>query len=470
MAFHPCTPPDLSPNGRPGVRPPASLGAPGAVASGGEGAVSGPLGSITKEPAALLGTPTTYDPKKPRAERFALRRLVADMLRAIGYKHRVSGCMSRLVDASQGVDVWRSLESGRASFGGVQVCGSVWACPVCSAKITERRVSELRAAIAAHEAAGGVLCFVTYTLAHSIAQPLAEVLGMLKTARSLMSANRAYKGIIKALGGLGNVVATEVTLGASGWHPHFHVLLFVSKLGATGADLYRVHLGLFSAWRRACEQAAIPDECLPRWRVVKGGRVHHPGCDFKVVGSDAGREIADYLASGLAKTAGDWDIAAEVARSGTKRARGGSYHPLDLAREFGLTGDVWCAARFAEYLEAFSAGRIAQLRWSRGLKRHFDLSEISDQNAAEHADSSVVLLASIGSQTWRIVRWSHAEAAVLDAAELGPGPLMRVLRRCVTLRMSEPRNRAVALMAMSELDHHSDRYGRRLATLAQAAD
>ena len=38
---------------------------------------------------------------------------------------------------------------------GLQTCGSVWVCPVCGAKVVERRRGEIQQAMAMHRACGG---------------------------------------------------------------------------------------------------------------------------------------------------------------------------------------------------------------------------------------------------------------------------------------------------------------------------
>ena len=44
--------------------------------------------------------------------------------------------------------------SGIAHYAGLTTCGSIWACPVCSAKIRNTRALEISAATAAWDFAG----------------------------------------------------------------------------------------------------------------------------------------------------------------------------------------------------------------------------------------------------------------------------------------------------------------------------
>ena len=44
------------------------------------------------------------------------------------------------------------IKDGSAYYCGLETCGNVWLCPVCSAKIHHRRAAELREALATWEA------------------------------------------------------------------------------------------------------------------------------------------------------------------------------------------------------------------------------------------------------------------------------------------------------------------------------
>src|SRR5712691_4776616 len=50
---------------------------------------------------------------------------------------RVAFCMRRI--QARTVDVLYSVQHQSAHYGGLMVCGSVWVCPLCAAKISEHR-------------------------------------------------------------------------------------------------------------------------------------------------------------------------------------------------------------------------------------------------------------------------------------------------------------------------------------------
>ena len=89
------------------------------------------------------------DPMGSRVQRFALQSVA----RAILPTSRTAKCM-RIRTGRTDVQVWKSKAHHTASYGGLQTCGSVWTCPVCAAKIAERRRVELLDAMEMHKAQG----------------------------------------------------------------------------------------------------------------------------------------------------------------------------------------------------------------------------------------------------------------------------------------------------------------------------
>ena len=81
-----------------------------------------------------------------------------DRLRACGHTAvDGSGVMVRMTPGSSG-------SSCRAGFAGLATCGSVWACPVCAAKVAAERAGELGAVLTAAGEAGHQVAMVTLTV------------------------------------------------------------------------------------------------------------------------------------------------------------------------------------------------------------------------------------------------------------------------------------------------------------------
>ena len=68
-----------------------------------------------------------------RFERYAMQSVAKDLLP----NERVKICLRHV--AGDNVEVRKHLKTEKAFYSGLMVCGSVWMCPVCASKISERR-------------------------------------------------------------------------------------------------------------------------------------------------------------------------------------------------------------------------------------------------------------------------------------------------------------------------------------------
>ena len=114
------------------------------------------LGTNAKLPAP------SENPMARRVERFALQSVARDILP----DSRTAKCL-RIRAHDSDVQVWKSKKHKTASYGGLQTCGSVWVCPVCGAKVVERRRGEIQQAMAQHRACGGEVHLLTLTAPHT---------------------------------------------------------------------------------------------------------------------------------------------------------------------------------------------------------------------------------------------------------------------------------------------------------------
>ncbi|MFL5624323.1 MAG: protein rep, partial [Ktedonobacteraceae bacterium] len=147
--------------------------------------------------------------------------------RALLPDERVAFCLRRIQATT--VDVLYSPQYQSAHYGGLMVCGSVWVCPLCAAKISEHRRVELEQAIARCIANGGAVYLTTYTIAHKRYDNLSTLLQSFLQARKRMKQGRAAQALRQRFGILGTVSVREVTWSKlNGWHPHCHELVFCS--------------------------------------------------------------------------------------------------------------------------------------------------------------------------------------------------------------------------------------------------
>ena len=330
----------------------------------------------TVSPSGLL----VRDAAECRLERFALQSVVRDLLP----NSRTAKCL-RWRQKGKTVEVWKSNQYQRAHYKGLQTCASVWACPVCAAKISERRRSELEALIAAHVAAGGYVLLVTRTFPHQRSDVLSDLLDQLAKAEASYKAHRDYKTFAKAFGLVGTARAVEVTYGDNGPHPHIHELLFLTVpvvLDDLEEDLFRI-------WQGSAVRAGFPSPCRAYGLQIQNG-------------------------NNAAKYASKWGLESELTQWHRKRGKKDSQTPFDLLRQVFATQDKRAAALFREYAEAFH-GRH-QLQFSRGLKKLYAIAEVSDLELANRQDDDAVLLGSFTPDQWRLVCQTGHRGSLLEVA------------------------------------------------------
>ena len=341
------------------------------------------------------------------------------------------------------VEIWAG--EGKAFFRGVVQCGSVWVCPVCAGKVSEKRRKELQGCIdnALNRSAQMGVSLVTLTVRHGVGDVLADLLPKFSKALRRLKSGRPYKKLCADFGIVGEARALEVTHGKNGWHPHTHAVTFSNapmldnrssfpqyreenkrtKLpGRTVgivAPISRHRLTqfkrrLFALWYRACKAEGLP---LPTYR---------HGVDVR-----GAKYAADYVAK--------WGFADELVKSQRKKAGQGGRNPWQLLDD-ARAGDKRAAWLFREYAASFRGRR--QLFWSKimvggkmiSLKKYLtDADEITDQEAIEETDADAMTAAAcvavLDADTWACVLKGHARAHVLEAAREGTAALCGLLNR-----------------------------------------
>jgi hypothetical protein len=333
------------------------------------------------------------DPRETRLERFALQSAARRLL----WGSRTAKCLRlRRADKSQ-VEVWRSADHGSAHYGGLQTCGSPWACPVCAAKISERRREVLLGLMERHKAAGGDCYLLTLTNPHTAGDDLSQLLKAQAVAMSRLNSNRSAKALWSEIDTAGTVRAYEVTYGANGWHPHFHILIFCRS----GLDLAEYRRRFYAEWANACRLAKLP---IPS--EAHGVRL------------DGGEEAGAYVTKGL------WGLDREMTKGHIKKSIKGR-SPFDLLRSYLYDDDKQAGALFRVYADAFKGKR--QLQYSNGLKDLYQVEDVSDEELAAAQEESAELLGSIELEQWRLILSADLRGEVLELARHGWEPVARLL-------------------------------------------
>lgn len=336
-----------------------------------------------------------------RFERFTKRAAV----RRVSSLERVRKC--GVVTHTPGGSVAVRVREGVAGLAGVVTCGSVWACPVCAAKILARRAVEVGGLLAAAQARGHVLGFVTLTMRHERGQSLADLWAAAVKGWRRAITGKAWQAAKCRAGCVGWVRVWEVTYGRHGWHVHVHAVM-VLRAGAEASELEDLAGGMFRRWSAGLVAAGLAAPTLA-------------GQDWHVVGGEgAGDEIAAYL-SKLAGGGAD-ALGLELTHTSSGRARRGlrTAPVWSLLAELAETGEARCLGLWGEW-ERGSKGK-RQIGYSKGLRELFGVGEVltDEEVAAEELGSArddlVVILAEgwavLAGDVWRV-------CSLLDAAERG---------------------------------------------------
>jgi hypothetical protein len=293
-------------------------------------------------------------------------------------QHRTVWCHRHVVTEGS-MPVMRQLDGSRARLGKVKTCGSVWACPVCAAKVAEQRRRELSFAMVKHVQAGGTAYLLTFTFPHYIGQQLADLMEPFAKARQSFQNCRAWKAVMERAGKVGIVNSLEVTYGiGNGWHPHLHMLVFcdaaafgegdaddTGRLGSAAIDHLR------GEWVRLLEKRDLVGPENREW-------ARRYGLDVR-----GGAGAAEYIA----KWGHDeqYGLSGELTSSHAKTGKRDTWGTRDHYTPFQLlsmaqAGDGHAICAFREFVEVFDGRRM--LTWSRGLKAHFGIEDMDDETAA----------------------------------------------------------------------------------------
>lgn len=352
------------------------------------------LGTYTKSSSTL----TKQSLRSLRYESLSVARswtiLHAKATGAHRNKYRVAKCL--YVPYSE-IGVMRSVEHGTSHYKGLITCGSVWACPVCTAKIQERRRGEIQQAIEWGNRNGMKPVMVTFTFPHTAFDKLKDMLNRQKDAFSKLRSGRPWRSLKDKIGYHALIRSLEVTHGENGWHPHTHELWFTTSPD----ELSRAKEELIDLWQSACQKVGLLSDDPKK---VSAFRKH--SVDI--------RQTDDVASEYMAKQddSRKWGTADEIAKGNTKKGRATGVHPHHfLVRQ--ATGDE---KLYLEYIDGMKGK--SQIFWSKGLKDEVGVNDVTDEELAEKEEDPSVLLGLLTFEDWKYVR-KNDRANLLDEAEKG---------------------------------------------------
>lgn len=342
-----------------------------------------------------------------------------------------------LLGGSGGVIKRRPAADGSgyvAYWGGLVQCGSIWACPVCSAKIRYRRGLHLAAILEAHLAAGGGALFLTATIRHNYLMPLAATFETVSKAWRGVTSGSSWQRDREQYGITAWVRSVEIThtetrrdgQRGAGWHPHIHTIILTerpltlcehcdgnrSKCDPSTCERVALENTLWTRWHRRARAVGGPEMAPSRERGIRLDPLRNT-------------EVAHYLTKIQDREGEALSRAArELARADTKTGRAGSRTPFQILADTGLPGrpGARAVALWQEY-EAVSKGKRAMAwggEWPE-LPEDHELLADPDDDATE-----VVCTV----EPWEL-RWAVSipgmVAAILSAAETLGEPGVRAL-------------------------------------------
>ena len=336
--------------------------------------------------------------------RFALQSAARELLPCEGVATCMRGVRPR--EGAYDVSVLYAPIGQIGHFGGLQICKSVWMCPVCAAKVSEKRREELSTALRkwteTYTAESKRMLLVTFTLQHQKENNLSDVLGALKAARRGLVSGRAAQTFNDTYGCVGSIRSLEVTYGEHGWHPHLHVLMFFDR----EVPILPFEAGIKARWSE-------------RVASIGGYASWLHGCDVRF--SD--KDIAEYIAKWGKEP--KWTVSHEMTKGVAKCGRKSGSTPMQLLADY-WNGDRAAGRLWLQYAVNLKGER--QLWWSHGLRDRLGLGvEKTDEELAEEHEEIAIVLANLSYGTWRVVLANDARGELIEAAGSGDVDQVRSL-------------------------------------------
>jgi hypothetical protein len=340
-------------------------------------------------------------------ERFKLLNSARKILKG----ERTQHCFFNRVDKNDGVGVMFNKYRNKANYSNIMRCANAWGCPVCAAIISEHRKNEVKEAMDWWKKQGGEVLLLTLTVPHYSHTDIKQLKKDLKKAYSkFFKGVRASKDMFERWRIKHYISCFEITHGENGFHPHYHVLLFVPySLGINS------HVGMeddmYKVWKDCCLKSGLDEPS-------KKHGLH----------LQAGNKAGSYVAK--------WGLEHEMTKGHVKQGKKDSRTPFDILRSYDTTQDENEAEKearlFRLYYFAFKGQR--QLNWSKGLKKLVSKSEEkTDQEIVDDTDNVAEMLFKLDIEMWHAIRSQRKQAELLIAVveDQTLKKPMEIVRQCL---------------------------------------
>lgn len=362
---------------------------------------------------SAMHTEAVKTPKKNRnlIERYRYlshaQRLLSDANvrnRSKSRLHRTCSCHAYKSFVADSIEI--RTDGKNCSYSGLQTCGSVWACPVCAARIAVERAGRIQKAIQWAKENKLIPVLVSFTTYHHFESSLRWLLNAQRRAWQYFSNGRPWRRIMKKFGMKRWIMCRETTFGENGWHPHMHGLFFASAALVMAAEDAGESLEDFlkKRWMKACEREGLYAS-------------YERGCDV--------RADSDVKASYLAKM-GVSQVSGHMVYEMTGNQNKGRSHWQLLRSSMRFNGgdgeEDLDGQRYTEFVRE-SHGRN-WITWSDGFADEIGLNDVTDEVLAE--DSGAVekeTLYAVSDVEWIPVRWLRRQSELLELATETQSPL-----------------------------------------------
>lgn len=369
------------------------------------------LGILRNPPPLFIKKPSA-GAQEHRAERYKGLAAARSILIREGKKHfpdvptkyhRTTLCKHALT--GNFVSVLKNKKTYKSFYDGLQTCGSVWTCPVCAAKVQEKRRIEIALGVDYFYRIGKQAVMITFTFPHQKFMGLLDLLLKQREAFKALRKGKNFDYFNKQNGYEGLIRSLEITYGLDhGWHPHTHELWFI----CSDVDQKAFIEYIKDKWKRACIKAGLLDENDPKQ--LEAFYEYSINIQFNCRASDylAKTDNKDNLKS-------YWGVDREMAKATSKTAKKQKngrkgMHPFQLAIDNHHN-------LFIEYVDAIKKTLSRQIFWSRYLKEKVGLLDKTDEEHANEEEKETDIFLLINKEEWYAIRKQEKRADVLSRAE-----------------------------------------------------
>lgn len=313
-----------------------------------------------------------------------------------GNPHRIRFCHAHRAYQADAITLnmkQNGLQQVSASYGGLQTCGSIWACPVCASKIAVEKGQEVLKALQWAKNEGHLPVMIALTARHNSGMALTPFMKAFKRAWERFNSGRIWRRFKKKYGIVHHIANREVTYGDFGWHYHMHLLLFLDFDALRESEEKDLQATMETFWLNCLEKEGL--EGLPEIALHVSAS-HNVG--------------ETYLTKiGIVINKKDGKLEYEMTSSETKKGRS----IWDILRH-SYYGDEKSSALYIEFVEAMSDTNF--LTFSHGFADL--LADIELPALSEEKNAQARAWAEISPYWWSIIRRAGAMGKFLEQAAM----------------------------------------------------